>query len=182
MLQVIKFIEQAKQYWMIEAFFEMGVSEDTSQKKHNAKIIEYHSTTENSKSDETPWCSSFVNWVMKNSGIEGTNSSWALTWLKWQNGERVKEPLFGSIAVFKRYNADGKFKGGHVGFVVGINSKRTHVAVLGGNQNNKVQIKYYPIKSSRYRLVGYMFPIGDRIKMSAPVLNLSTIQNAGSSQ
>ena len=29
------------------------------------------------QSDETPWCSAFVNWCITQAGIQGTNSAWA---------------------------------------------------------------------------------------------------------
>lgn len=40
----------------------------------NPRIVEYHSCTSyGSSDDETPWCSSFANWCMKQCGIEGTH-------------------------------------------------------------------------------------------------------------
>ena len=35
--------------------------------EHNSRIIEYHATTGGFKNDETPWCASYVNWVIKES-------------------------------------------------------------------------------------------------------------------
>jgi len=47
-------------------------------KTANPRILEYHQTTKlKALSDEVAWCSAFVNWVLKQAGIEGTDSSLA---------------------------------------------------------------------------------------------------------
>ncbi len=57
---------------------------------HNPRILEYHRTTTlghgAASKDETPWCSSFVNFCMVMSGFRGTNSASARSWLKWGSG------------------------------------------------------------------------------------------------
>lgn len=60
--------------WLVIARREEGVLENTSNTEHNPRIIEYHSTTGKFQNDETPWCSSFVNWVITQAGLKGTNS------------------------------------------------------------------------------------------------------------
>jgi len=96
--------------WMEIAKKEIGQKEIAG-KDNNARIVQYHSTTTlKATKDETPWCSSFVNWVMTQSGYKGTNSASAFSWKSW--GKRVSEPCSGAIAVFDH----GK-GAGHVGFV-----------------------------------------------------------------
>lgn len=57
---------------------EMGIYENSAPGKHNKRIIEYHAvTTLKATTDETPWCSSFVNWVVKQAGYKGTDSALA---------------------------------------------------------------------------------------------------------
>jgi uncharacterized protein (TIGR02594 family) len=74
--------------WITIARAEMGVQEYPGP-EHNPRIIQYlRSTTNPATSDETPWCSGFVNWCMKQAGIVGTNSAAARSWLKW--GGRVR--------------------------------------------------------------------------------------------
>ena len=53
---------------------EVGVTE-CGKGCNEERITEYHETTkgENNK-EETAWCSSFVNWALKQVGIEGTDS------------------------------------------------------------------------------------------------------------
>jgi len=58
--------------WMDIAVAELGVHEDSHPGQHNSRILEYHQTTTlKATTDETPWCSSFVNWVMIQSGRQG---------------------------------------------------------------------------------------------------------------
>jgi uncharacterized protein (TIGR02594 family) len=77
--------------WMDIAVAELGVHEDSLPGQHNARIVEYHQTTTlKSTDDETPWCSAFVNWVMRQSGRTGTDSAAAKSWLGW--GSDVTNP------------------------------------------------------------------------------------------
>ena len=45
-------------------------------KQQEKKILGYHQATSlKAIDDETPWCSSFANWVTKQCGVQGTNSA-----------------------------------------------------------------------------------------------------------
>lgn len=78
----------------------------------NPRIVEYHQTTSlKASDDETAWCSSFVNWSMVQSGIAGTNSALARSWLDW--GQVLERPERGAVTVFRR---DGGPTRGHVAF------------------------------------------------------------------
>jgi uncharacterized protein (TIGR02594 family) len=91
--------------------------------------------------DETPWCSIFVNWVAKKSGLECSNKlnarSWLLTGL---NVDQKPEP--GDVVIFWRESIDS-FKG-HVAFFFGFSEDGKRVYCLGGNQGNQVSISGYP--------------------------------------
>lgn len=115
---------------------ELGVEEIVGD-KDNPRILEYHSTTTlKATHDEVSWCSSFVNWVVKKAGYEGTNSAAARSWLKW--GKPIETPEVGCIVVLKR----GLPPSGHVCFYVeDFNDK---IKCLGGNQSNKVKYSFYP--------------------------------------
>jgi uncharacterized protein (TIGR02594 family) len=120
---------------------EMGINE-LSGAKHNKRILEYHATTTlKAKSDEVPWCSSFVNWVVFKCSMEGTNSAAARSWMKW--GKGLTKPVKGCIVVFTRTG------GGHVGFY--HSEDKGFIYVLGGNQSNSVNISAY----AKSRLLGY---------------------------
>lgn len=124
-----------KQDWMEIAKAELGVKEKRG--GENPRIIEYHSTTTlKAKEDEIPWCSAFVNWVMKQAGYKGTNSAAAKSWLNWGVEVTEDEDIpYGAIAVFTRQG------GGHVGFITDANDDS--IKILGGNQSDMVCEKWF---------------------------------------
>lgn len=130
-----------------KAFLEYGVSEIKGQ-KDNPEIIKYFDEIgfDGGKlKDETAWCSAFANWVAKTSGYEFSGKLNARSWLNV--GESVKIPEIGDIVVLWRELKDS-WKG-HVGFY--INSDKNYIYILGGNQNNQVNIKPY----NKNRLLDY---------------------------
>ena len=145
--------------WMDVAVAELGVHEDSLPGQHNARILEYHQTTTlKATDDETPWCSSFVNWVMRQSGRDGTNSAAAKSWLGW--GAAVANPTPGVVVVIKKKTvgttqATGSTTGFHVGFFVSLSP--SHVRILGGNQSNQVKYSSFPLTS--YEIKAYRKPI-----------------------
>lgn len=145
--------------WFNIALSENGVSEIKTKGIHNGKIIEYHSTTTlGAKTDEIPWCSSFVNWVMIAAGYKGTNNALAKSWASW--GALVSTPFPGAITVIKRKNkgsdtATGSSTGYHVAFFVSLSP--TKIRLLGGNQGDKVKESGFMLRS--YEVVGYRKPL-----------------------
>ena len=91
------------------------------------------------------WCAAFVNAVLEESNIQGSQSRMARSFLDW--GEEVEEPLAGDVIVFPRGTSDWQ---GHVGFYVGteIKNNKEYYRILGGNQNNAVSIDLYPAKKA----------------------------------
>ena len=138
----------SKPNWISIAEKEIGVKEKAGA-EHNPKVIEYHATTGKFKDDETPWCSSFVNWVMNKSGNGGTNSAQAISWAKW--GKKINKPAYGAIAVID-WDGSGPGTKGHVGFVVG--KKGSSIELLGGNQSNAVNVSTF----SSSKVIAYVFP------------------------
>lgn len=148
--------------WMSIATGQLGQEEENP--GHNSSIIGYHATTGGFKDDETPWCSSFVNWSLKGAGIKGTNSARALSWSGW--GNSLKKPAYGSIAIINY--GGGK---GHVGFVAGMN-RSGRVILLGGNQSDMVKYSAF----SRSSIKEYVYPPG-----YVPYYNLPLLQIGGKS-
>ena len=145
--------------WMEFALRELafGVTESKGKNFNNLRILNYIKTTGawNTRSDtgafayrkdETPWCSAFVNWCILESGINGTNSAMAKSWLEW--GMEIEEPCYGCIAVYSRVG------GSHVGFYTGSEGNKS--LLLGGNQSDSVCLKRYPSKDQI--LEGYRWP------------------------
>ena len=144
--------------WMKVASMELGVHENPAPGQHTQRILEYHGTTSlHAGTDEMPWCSSFVNWVMKKAGHPGTNNALAKSWLSW--GKTLATPRYGAITIIKRKGAHqdaatGSATGYHVAFCV--QATATHVELLGGNQSDSVRISRYPLGS--YEVQGYRWP------------------------
>lgn len=116
----------------------------------NPQIIKFLQSTTLSNtlnsSDETPWCSAFVNWCVEQAGVEGTNRADAVSWLTW--GIKADKPVRGTIVIFQWSNG-----GHHVGFVSAFDQPGK-VSVLGGNQSNEVKISQYDEKF----VIGYRNP------------------------
>lgn len=153
--------------WYDIAKAELGVRENSKVNKHNARIIEYHATTTlKAQTDEIPWCSSFVNWVVTQAAYKGTNNALAKSWLDW--GAKITAPVQGDIVVIKKKktgsdSSTGSSTGYHVAF---FDSKSaTHIRLLGGNQRDSV--KYSTFNLSRYEVKGYRRPITKKINLPA---------------
>jgi uncharacterized protein (TIGR02594 family) len=137
--------------WMAVAQQEIGQSEIAGS-QHNPRIIEYHSTTTlHASSDETAWCSSFVNWCLKQVSITGTNSAAAASWLNWGQSCAAKT---GAITVAYDPQHPPTTSGNHVAFLV--QETGAHYVLLGGNQSNQVRVSNY--SKSRWQLKGYRWP------------------------
>jgi uncharacterized protein (TIGR02594 family) len=83
----------------------------------------------------TAWCAAAVNAALEQSGIKGTGSNMAQSFMDW--GQPVDQPQQGDLAVFDR--GGGK---GHVGFFEGYNPDGT-LRILGGNQSDKVSVSSF---------------------------------------
>ena len=133
--------------WMQYAEKEIGQTEIPGD-LHNSRIVEYHRETSlGASDDETPWCASYVNWVLKQAGIAGTNSAAARSFQRWGRG--IDKPEYGCIVVLRRGTQEWQ---GHVGFYVDEDAE--HVWLLGGNQNNQVNVSKYPKKD----ILAYRMP------------------------
>lgn len=135
--------------WYRIARAELGVRETTGTGT-TARVREFHAvTTLKATDDETPWCSSFVNWCMQRAGIKGTGSAAARSWLTW--GLALKRPVLGCVVVLKRGASPTS---GHVAFYAGEGDD--YLLLLGGNQGNAVKVSRYP----RADVLGYRWPEG----------------------
>lgn len=119
---------------------------------NNPRIVMYHNTTQawSGTDDSVAWCSSFVNYCVEQAGLLGTDSQSAQSWKDWGHNV-MDDPREGDIVVWRR-GADPK---GHVGFYYADQGDR--IAVLGGNQSNRIRISSYPkdgkLKGTHYKLL-----------------------------
>ncbi len=128
------------------AFTQYGVKE-ISGENHNPQVLKYFQEIGHEwvKDDEMAWCSAFLNWCAKQAELEYSAKLNARSWLNV--GQEVDSPEIGDIVVFWR-SSPRSWKG-HVGIF--INQVGNELYVLGGNQNNQVNISTYPIT----RVLGY---------------------------
>lgn len=134
--------------WVDVAVRELGQSEVYGPKS-NKRISEYLRGVGATESDETAWCSAFVNWVLRYSGYTITGRANARSWLDY--GSVLESPIYGAITVFWRGEPNGWQ--GHVAIFIRENG--SNLWVLGGNQNNSVCVAPYP----RTRLLGFRWPV-----------------------
>lgn len=145
--------------WLEIARKEIGVKE-TPGPKATSRIVEYLTVTplaEGGQSDETAWCSSFVNWVMKQAGIRGTGSAAAKSWLTWGES-RSHRP--GAVVVIKRIvgRSPVTTSGYHVGFFVSGNG--TTITLLGGNQSDSVKESVFSL--GKWDVLACRWPMDER--------------------
>ena len=137
------FSSQPKLTHMEIAMGELGQQEIFGA-EDNERIVGYFTAVSyRATDDETPWCAAFANWVLMTAGIARTESAAALSFAKW--GMKTTKPKYGDIVVFDHGHGRG-----HVGFFMGTDGK--NVSVLGGNQNNQVNItKFAASRVAHYR-------------------------------
>lgn len=117
-------------------------------KKHNSFIVDWTNRILSwAYDDEIPWCSLFMNAMAEDVGLERTGKANARSWLSI--GIEVENPVISDVVVFWRENR--KSWKGHVGIFMGYTHDKKHIAVLGGNQSNEVNISLYPAS----RLLGF---------------------------
>jgi len=136
------FSTMSAKLWMLNAQSKLGTKEIVG-RRHNKDVLKFHqATTLKATTDEVPWCSSFVCWVLEKSGIPSTRSARAKSYVNWG---RQTDLRYGAVVVFNRGNDKAK---GHVGFYVSEDKmKPGYIKILGGNQSNSVNVSSYPIDS-----------------------------------
>lgn len=100
------------------------------------------------RDDETAWCGVFAAFCFHAVGIAPPPKGYrALSWLEW--GVPLPGPALGAVVVYTRKG------GGHVGFVVGVDSLG-RIVTRGGNQRDSVcDLPFDPA-----RVAGYRWPWG----------------------
>lgn len=127
------------------AFSQYGIKEIVGN-QDNPEVLKYFEATgHGSLKDETAWCSAFMNWIAKESGLEISGKLTARSWLNV--GEKVDNPVIGDVVVLWRESRNS-WKG-HVGVYVGKDDR--YIYILGGNQSNQVKVSAY----SKVRLLQY---------------------------
>ncbi len=120
---------------------EIGVKEIHGS-EHNPRILEYQNMTGlNFGNDEVAWCSIFANWCALQADLPRSNAANARSWLNV--GRKTSFPVPGDVVVIWR-ESPSSWKG-HVGFFMGFNHDGSEIFILGGNQNDEVNIQQFDV-------------------------------------
>ena len=92
--------------------------------------------------DETPWCSAFVNGIHWELRLPRSKSAAARSWLKVGIPVMPVDARIGDVVVLRRGTNPAL---GHVGFLAGRRVGSDIVSVLGGNQGDGVSIRDFPL-------------------------------------
>ena len=130
------------------ALSQYGVTEKSGT-THNPIVLNYFHKIGHQwvTTDETAWCSAFMNWVALKANAQKSEKLNAKSWLKI--GISTDSPQAGDVVIFWREKKNS-WKG-HVGLYINHSEDGKSIYCLGGNQNNQVNIKTYPT----YRLLGF---------------------------
>lgn len=149
--------------WLIEASKHIGQKEVPG-KGSNPWIVSLWNRAKDvfswlgSDDSSAPWCGSFVAHCIAAAGIPVPQHFYrAKAWLDW--GVTLGAPTPGCIVVYERKG------GGHVGFVVGRDS-RGNLMTLGGNQGDSVSIAPFATD----RVAGYRWPDNQVIRFMPLVI------------
>ncbi|MCF6349806.1 MAG: TIGR02594 family protein [Flavobacteriaceae bacterium] len=106
-----------------------------------------------------PWCASFMNWCINESGYKYAKSASSLAPIHKdlkKYYKKIEKPIYGCIVVYK-HKSDWK---GHTGFLYGMNSNEKYL-LLGGNQTDTIKLSEYgeyTSKSKKKKLYGFYVP------------------------
>jgi len=109
--------------------------------EHNPKVLKYYDDVGEGwvSDDETPWCGAFVGAMLTRVGMPIPKKPLlARAYLEIGEPVDLQDAQPGDLVIFERGNSSWQ---GHVGFLVG--KAGTHLRVLGGNQNNQVNVAKY---------------------------------------
>lgn len=106
------------------------------------------------KDDDIPWCAIFIAGVLTLAQLPvPKNFEGSLNWRTY--GTKSLKPVVGAIVIFHR-----KPSGGHIGIIVKISDCGNIVYVLGGNQNDEVNISKFDL---RERQAYFRVPLGVKL-------------------
>ena len=110
-------------------------------KQHNPTILNWLRRLQVSVfDDETPWCSTFVNFCALEAGYERSGKLNARSWLDVGWKVPTQEAREGDVVIFERGTSGWE---GHVAFLVSYDRQRGKMVCLGGNQSNAVNHSTY---------------------------------------
>lgn len=140
--------------WMEPAWAELGQRE-VSGNGDNPRIVALYRDAGQKAAlhDDVAWCAAFVGASLERSGIAGTRSLMARSYLDW--GTPIEAGRLGAVAIFSRGSDPAS---GHVAFY--LDRDHASVFVLGGNQGDSVSVATI----SKDRLLGLRWPVDEALQ------------------
>lgn len=157
--------------WMTIARSMLGTKE-TKGPEHNSVIVRMFDRIHSAwiRDDETPWCAAFVGSCLEEGGYWSTRRPNAKSYLTFGRTFTTRAglwPAYGAIAVLDR---PPRAANGHVAFYVGdvaaiqAEDKLPLVYLLGGNQDDQVCVRSYPLA----RVVAWRWPLSTPVSTYQP--------------
>lgn len=91
--------------------------------------------------EDTPWCACFVNWCLIEAKVQRGPGASARDYREY--GVAAAKGQIGAVCTIYRDPFSDSSSGNHVGFYIGGDQEAGYVALLGGNQDNKVCRKWF---------------------------------------
>ena len=91
--------------------------------------------------EDTPWCACFVNWCLIEAKVQRGPGASARDYRGY--GVAAAKGQVGAICSIYRDPFSDSSSGNHVGFYIGGDADAGYVALLGGNQDNRVCRKWF---------------------------------------
>ncbi|MBU9849149.1 TIGR02594 family protein [Rahnella aceris] len=153
--------DQREAPWMAVAFEEGETRWKWGRVKEGDGGINYHKKTGINMSsmvgNSNPWCASFINYCLKESGYSTSGSAGSQSFSKNKNFIKISQPIYGAIVVLRK---KGSWTG-HVAFIYCL-FEDGEIGVLGGNQGDSVTInplyQVYINGRLHYELIGFYVP------------------------
>jgi len=153
--------DQREAPWMAVAFEEGETRWKWGRVKEGDCGINYHKKTGINMSsmvgNSNPWCASFINYCLKESGYSTSGSASSQSFSKNKNFIKVSQPIYGAIVLLRK---KGSWTG-HVAFIYCL-FEDGEIGVLGGNQGDSVTInplyQVYINGRLHYELIGFYVP------------------------
>lgn len=153
--------DQREAPWMAVAFEEGETRWKWGRVKEGDGGINYHKKTGINMSsmvgNSNPWCASFINYCLKESGYSTSGSASSQSFSKNKNFIKISQPIYGAIVVLRK---KGSWTG-HVAFIYCL-FEDGEIGVLGGNQGDSVTInplyQVYINGRLHYELIGFYVP------------------------
>lgn len=144
--------------WLVTARSLVGTKEIPGARHNNLIVAWLKAVNRAIQDDETAWCAAFTDHCLRVNGFATPVSLAARAVASSKHFIRLSGPAVGAVAAMHR--GDPNDWRGHTGFVVAVDNKRQRYALLGGNQNNEVNISWFPFSRFEGRNTGFFWPVG----------------------